>query len=512
VGPLTGMDPGLPEGPDLSYVLATPGVLATAAADVEAIGSTITGANAATAGPTSRVLAAAGDEVSAAIANIFGVYGQEYQAVITQAAAFNAEFAKMLAAAGSVYAEAEAANAVAVSKAFGALNAPIQTLLGQTPIGTGGSSGIGALTSMMKLASADPITALIMGGTDNPQPDPNYVTAINNAYIQPLFPGAMKQGVFTPEEFWPVTGNLTFAQSVAKGVTLLNNAINAAITPANSAVVFGYSQSATIATNEIKALMAMGSPDASQLSFVLASNPNNPDGGILERFPGFYIPFLDVPFNGATPPNSPYPTYIYTTQYEGIASAPQYPLQVLSDVNAVMGYFYLHSSYQVLTASQVASALPLPTSPGYTGNTHYYMFLTQNLPLVEPIRDIPYVGPPLADLVQPDLRVLVDLGYGNIGVGADYANVPTPARLVQIIDPFTVTADLATGAVQGPQAALVDIGLLPQSCLPDTYPYVPSPDPGLSLNLGQPSVTGLSVLSGALGSILHLIPPVNGWF
>jgi hypothetical protein len=481
----------------MNYVLTAPAALAAAAADVEAIRTTIRGASAVAAGPTSAVISAADDEVSAAVANVFGAYGQEYQAVISQAAAFHAEFTKALAAAGSSYAEAEAANTVAVSNAFGALKAPI------------GTSGIGTLTSMV--ASADPITALIMGGTDNPLPDPAYIAAIDKAYIQPLFPGAIKQGLFTPEEFWPVTGNLTFGQSVAQGVTLLNNAINATITPTNSAVVFGYSQSATIASNEIKALMAMGSPDASQLSFVLASNPNNPDGGILERFPGFYIPFLDVPFNGATPPNSPYLTYIYTTQYEGIASAPQYPLHVLSDINAVMGYFYLHTSYQDLTPSQVASGLPLPTSPGYTGNTHYYMFLTQNLPLVQPIRDIPYVGPPLADLCQPDLRVLVDLGYGNIGVGADYANIPTPARLFQIIDPFTVTADLAKGAVQGPQAALVDIGLLPQSSLPDTYPYVPSPDPGLSLNLGQPSVTGLSLLSGAVGSILHLIPPVNGW-
>lgn len=487
----------------MSHVLAALEALVTAAADVAAIETTIRTASAAAAGPTSGVLAAAGDEVSAAIANVFGGYGQEYQALIGQAAAFHAEFTKALAAAGGAYAEAEAANAEAVSNTLGA---PIRALLSRTPLAT---NGIAALTSMV--ASADPITALIMGGTDNPLPDPAYVAAINSAYIQPRFPGAIPQGVFTPEEFWPVTGNLTFGQSVAQGVTLLNNAINATITPTTSAVVFGYSQSATIATNEIRALMAMGSPHASQLSFVLASNPNNPDGGILERFPGFYIPFLDVPFNGATPPNSPYPTAIYTIQYEGVASAPQYPLHVLSDLNAVMGYFYLHGSYQGLTAGQVAGALPLPTSPGYTGNTHYYMFLTQNLPLVQPIRDIPYVGPPLADLVQPDLRVLVDLGYGNIGVGADYADVPTPARLFQIIDPFTVTAYLAQGAVQGPQAALVDVGLLPQSCLPDTYPYVPSPDPGLSLNLGQPSVTGLSIVSGALGSVLHLIPPINGW-
>ena len=62
----------------------------------------------------------------------------------------------------------------------------------------------------------------------------------------------------------------------------------------------------------------------------------------------------------------------------------------------------------------MASAVPLATSPGYYtdgGVTHYYMIPDQNLPLLEPIRAIPVVGTPLADLLQPDLRVLVNLGY-----------------------------------------------------------------------------------------------------
>ncbi|PJE11322.1 MAG: PE family protein [Mycobacterium sp.] len=457
-------------------VVCTPDTLAAAAADLTEIRRAISAANAAAAAPITDILAAAGDEVSVAIANAMSLYGRQYQVIADQAAAVHTGFSQALAAAAKQYSDAEQANAFMLQSALG-----------------------------------DPLTALIMGGTDNPQPTPDYVAAINNAYIQPRFPGAVPQGLFTPEQFWPVTGNLTFGQSVAQGVTLLNDEINHQInTLGNSVVVFGYSQSAAIATNEINALMATGAPYANQLSFVLASNPNTPDGGILARFPGFYIPFLDVPFTGATPPNSPYPTSMYAIQYEGVANAPQYPLHVLSDINAVMGYFYLHDTYQHLTAAQLGSAVLLPTAPGYTGNTQYYMLLTQNLPLVQPIRDIPFLGPPIADLIQPDLRVLVDLGYGNIGTGADYANVPTPARLWQVIDPFSVTFYLAKGAFQGPQAALVDLGLLPPSYLPDTYPYLPSLNPGLSLSFGQPSVTGLSVLSCAFGSLLRLIPPVNG--
>jgi hypothetical protein len=483
----------------MSHLFTAPEALASSAADVESIGSAITSAGSRASGPTTGLLAAAEDEVSAAIANLFGVYGQGYQAALSKAATFHNQFAQALAAAGSAYAEAEAANA---------------TLIG----GGGGSSGPSVQTSTVQSASGDPLYALIMGGTADPQPDPTYVNNVYNSYIKPnpLYSSAIPQGLFTPEQDWPVTltDQLTYGQSVVQGVTLLNNKLNSLLsTPTNSAVVFGFSQSAEISSNEITALMAAGSPYQGQLSFVLAGDPENPVGGILERFPGFYVPFLDEAFSGATPPNSPYPTSIYTIQYDGVADAPQYPLNVLSDVNAAMGYHYVHSAYPTLTATQVANAVPLPTSPGYSGQTHYYMFTTQNLPLLQPIRDIPYAGPPIADIFQPDLRVLVDQGYAGYGPGGDYANIPTPASLLVIPNPFTIVPDLLLGTVLGPYGAAVEIGvesgLASPSMFPTIYPWVPSIDPQLNFVLGQSSTTGLSVLSGALGGVLHNIPPFH---
>ncbi|MCV7090630.1 PE family protein [Mycobacterium interjectum] len=480
----------------MSQLISTPDTLASAAADVQTIGSAVNAARAGAAGQTTGLLAAAEDEVSAAIANLFGGYGRHYQATLSHAITFQAEFTRALEAAASTYAQTEAANAALL---------------------TGTSTGTGSPT-VVQLAPGDPLYALIMGGTNNPQPDPFYANSVYNSYIKPVFGSAIVQGVFTPEQFWPVTpglGNLTFGQSVAKGVTLLDNAINSTLfnQSNNHAVVFGYSQSATIATNEIRNLMAAGSPYQGQLNFTLIGDPNNPVGGILERFPGFYIPFLDVAFNGATPPNSPYPTSIYTLQYDGIADLPQYPLNLVSDLNAFMGYFFVHGSYPDLSATSVGTAVQLPTSPDYTGSTKYYMLMSQNLPLLEPIRAIPYAGPPIADIFQPDLRVLVDLGYGDYGPGANYANVPTPAGLFDLPNPFTVIPDLALGAVQGPYGAAVEIGveagLLSPSYFPNTYPWVPSIDPGLNVSFGQSSTTLLSLLSGATGNVLHLIPPPN---
>lgn len=51
-------------------------------------------ATAAAAIPTTQVLAAAADEVSAAIAELFGAHGQEFQALSAQASAFHDRFVR----------------------------------------------------------------------------------------------------------------------------------------------------------------------------------------------------------------------------------------------------------------------------------------------------------------------------------------------------------------------------------------------------------------------------------
>jgi hypothetical protein len=317
-----------------------------------------------------------------------------------------------------------------------------------SPASTGNAN-----TSTATSTSATKI-ALIMGGTGNPQPSSSYVNAVYQTYIAPYYHGYTPEGLYTPEQFWPVTGltSETFGQSVRQGVQLLNNAIMTQIAEGHKVVVLGYSQSATIATIEMRhldALPASVRPSTSMLKFVLLGDPNVPNGGILERFNGLYIPGLNVHFDGATPPNTPYTTVIYSIQYDPIADFPQYPIDLPADLNALLGYFYLHGTYPNLTAAQLATAIPEPVSPGYTGVTSYYLIPTQNLPLLDPLRAIPVVGNPLADLLQPDLRIIVDLGYGN-----GYANVPTPAGLFPPISWPTLASELEQGAVLGVEDAL----------------------------------------------------------
>ena len=65
----------------------------------------------AAAAPTTGVTPAAADEVSAAIAALFNSYGQEYQALSQQAAAFHEQFAQALSRGSGQDAAAESAAA-----------------------------------------------------------------------------------------------------------------------------------------------------------------------------------------------------------------------------------------------------------------------------------------------------------------------------------------------------------------------------------------------------------------
>ena len=97
----------------MPFVIAAPELVTTAATDLANVGSALSEANAAAANPTTGVLAAAEDEVSAAIASLFSGHGHAYQAMSAQAAAFHEQFVHTLTSGAESYAGAEAANVAA---------------------------------------------------------------------------------------------------------------------------------------------------------------------------------------------------------------------------------------------------------------------------------------------------------------------------------------------------------------------------------------------------------------
>ena len=98
----------------MSYTIVAPEIIALAATDLATVRSTLDVANAAAATPITGVLAAAQDEVSAAIAELFSAHGQGFQALSARAAAFHSQFMQALNHAGSAFGLTEAANASAL--------------------------------------------------------------------------------------------------------------------------------------------------------------------------------------------------------------------------------------------------------------------------------------------------------------------------------------------------------------------------------------------------------------
>lgn len=313
-------------------------------------------------------------------------------------------------------------------------------------------------------------TALIMGGTNDvlsvgpasPQFLEEFVDEANGYYIEPTGlctggrPGCSLVVVYTPEQFRPFTGltDMTFDASVAAGVDNLTDCLrgvactvtaapytNTAVQQVtdSSYVVQGISQSAIIASHVKAGLIA--EPINSTTSFILVSNESRPNGGLLERFVGAYIPYLGMSFTGATPTDSSRSTPLLTVdsarQYDGWSDFPTNPLNFIATVNAFLGALFVHDKY-------IFEEGP-PLLQGYFQDTTYYLGATTVLPLLIPLSQIPLIGMALAKALDPPLRVLVETGYDRtINPGQ-----PTPARYTYFPNPFKTLVDFAVAIPTG---------------------------------------------------------------
>jgi hypothetical protein len=151
----------------MSFVTTQPEALTAAAGNLQGIGSTLAAQNAGAAAPTTGVVPAAADEVSALQATQFTAYGNLYQQISSEATAINQAFVQMLGLSGDSYGTTEASN----STATGTSNLSF-SLLGQlTDFGNfgilpgamsggsmdgmfGGAPFIGALSSFQALAQS----------------------------------------------------------------------------------------------------------------------------------------------------------------------------------------------------------------------------------------------------------------------------------------------------------------------------------------------------------------------
>jgi hypothetical protein len=95
----------------MSYVSTQPEALSATAASLAGIGVTMSAQNSAAAAPTTGLVPAAADQVSALAAAQFAVHAQMYQAISAQAEAIHQQLVSTLEINATSYAATEAANA-----------------------------------------------------------------------------------------------------------------------------------------------------------------------------------------------------------------------------------------------------------------------------------------------------------------------------------------------------------------------------------------------------------------
>ena len=294
--------------------------------------------------------------------------------------------------------------------------------------------------------------ALIMTGTAMHDVDEAWIEMALGNYIQPTLGGGFTGvPIQTPAQFWPFTGpeDMLFDLSVQGGIQAISTAVatqQAETADTSQTVIFGYSQSAVIATLTKRSL-AEGTTtdgDAPPVSFVMLANPNRPNGGINSRFTGAYIEELGWTFSAAAPTDTPFSTVDVARQYDIFADFPRYPLNLFATANALLATLYGAHDYTGVTLD--------PADPGYNpdtvveqrGDTTYYFIPSETLPLLKPLRDLG-VDPVLLDAAEPTLRLLVEYGYDRTTPFGQ----PAPAMLTQREDFDQLGTELTAAVEQG---------------------------------------------------------------
>jgi hypothetical protein len=196
--------------------------------------------------------------------------------------------------------------------------------------------------------------------------------------------------------------------------------------------------------------------DVPPVTFVGIGVGNRPNGGIAKRLDGLVIPFFDFSFNGASPDNPafPIPTIDIARQYDGLADTPQFILNPVADLNAILGVVFVHTLYGEEVSLDPNSPKYVPgTVRQQDGDTTYYWIPTPDLPLFDPLR---LIGVPekIIDIFEPFFRVLVEAGYDRTVPFGE----PTPAQLIPVVDPITLANDLVGAVIEGLNNAAKIVG------------------------------------------------------
>jgi hypothetical protein len=233
----------------MSFVIATPDLVESAATSLAGIRSSLAEAAATAAGPTTGIAIAAQDEVSVAIASMFGNFGEHFQAVSAQAQAFHQQFVSLMNAGAGAYASAETANA-AQTLLGGALDGGVVGGVGQLAGNVGaelngavaelGSGSLGGFVGGQIQTGAQAISNAIAGS-------PIGLGTLQTGSASALASGISSFGATVAAPYQALVSN-TVANLQAIGNTVVSNPFPFLHQLVNNQIFYGQTIASSIAT------------------------------------------------------------------------------------------------------------------------------------------------------------------------------------------------------------------------------------------------------------------------
>lgn len=201
----------------MSFVSAVPDAVSEAASALEGIGSRLSAASMAATAQTTGLAAAARDEISTAVAGLFGNYGEQFQAASAEAQAFHGRFVGTLTAAMGQYLNAEA-------DAQQLLAHPLAGI--ESVVGTAAESPLGQVASAVTGILDSPFNATVF----------NYRTPLGSMVLN-------LQGEMPLLGLWPASitgGSLAVSPPLALALDALGAEVNASNALGNSGAAFAH--------------------------------------------------------------------------------------------------------------------------------------------------------------------------------------------------------------------------------------------------------------------------------
>lgn len=213
----------------MSFVTIAPQYVEAAAQDLAAIGSSLSEATGAAAAPTTVLAPAGADEVSAAIAALFGDHAQQFQALAARASAFHEQFVGLLNSGAGAYLGTEVANA---EQTLQTVAAPAQSLGGDAAGAFNGFNSFGATVAApyQTLYSTTAANLQSLGSAISANPAPLLHQLISNqaGYAQSIGTGFQSAVQNLPAEVANLPMNIQAGQSfpAANPVAVLQGIVN----------------------------------------------------------------------------------------------------------------------------------------------------------------------------------------------------------------------------------------------------------------------------------------------